>query len=359
MDTRQYYIDTIRVIAAVTVAISHYAWNFSKTDSVFFFNYFAGLGHIGVVLFFAISGYLVSNSLDKRRGLIYFFKDKLVRIFLPFMATYVIISIIFILLGIIKSEFFNLTPLSRIMYVGVDYLSFILGFFPVDNNIIKYFNLKFYWFVGEWFIGTLCILYIISPILDYFVKRKPRVIFLGSLIISVTIYIYGYNMLMHGWWFAFARLPEFLIGMLFYENRDWIFYNEKKIIKLTFLWLLMVCSISIYIYDYPIFIDRWLPLTPRSFLVSLPLTICTFCLLKKANEIYNLKFLNDYSKISYVFMLLQHIVINIFCKFIEIERLSGIGISILLVLIFLVTVYLSKYIKNCYSPLEKYLMNKL
>ena len=117
MDTRQYYIDTIRVIAAVTVAISHYAWNFSKTDSVFFLNYFAGLGHIGVVLFFAISGYLVSNSLDKRRGLIYFFKDKLVRIFLPFMATYVIISIIFIFLGIIKSEFFNLTPLLRKMYL--------------------------------------------------------------------------------------------------------------------------------------------------------------------------------------------------------------------------------------------------
>lgn len=116
--------------------------------------------------------------------------------------------------------------------------------------------------------------------------------------------------------------------------------------------------IDVYKYDNAIFIDRWLPLNPRSFLISIPLIIFIFLIAAKINNKYNLFILNKYSQISYVFMLLQHVVINVFVKFFEFEKFSSFGILFIFILICLVTVYLSQKIRNIYKPIEDYLLNK-
>lgn len=60
------WLDTVRVLAAALVLISHFCYYFSFERLHFINNYFAGsTGRIGVCLFFAISGYLVSHSLEK------------------------------------------------------------------------------------------------------------------------------------------------------------------------------------------------------------------------------------------------------------------------------------------------------
>ena len=124
---------------------------------------------------------------------------------------------------------------------------------------------------------------------------------------------------------------------------------------IVFVLGLVIC---IFKYDYPIIINRWLPLKPRAFIASLPLVVLIFLFLERLNGRYNLNFINKYSKISYDFMLLQHVVINMFVKFLDIEKFSKFGVVFVLLLICLVTLYLSKRIKEVYKPIEVYLNNK-
>lgn len=178
------------------------------------------------------------------------------------------------------------------------------------------------------------------------------------LLFSILSYDLFEKLPVHGFWFWIVRLPEFVVGMYFYSKQKYIINNMRRFIKYTFLIVVVFFLIDVYKYDNAIFIDRWLPLNPRSFLISIPLIIFIFLIAAKINNKYNLFILNKYSQISYVFMLLQHVVINVFVKFFEFEKFSSFGILFIFILICLVTVYLSQKIRNIYKPIEDYLLNK-
>ena len=62
MKDHYYTIDTLRVVSSILVILSHYAYKFDFERLYFIYKYLAGFsGRIGVVIFFAISGYLASN----------------------------------------------------------------------------------------------------------------------------------------------------------------------------------------------------------------------------------------------------------------------------------------------------------
>lgn len=355
---REVWIDTIRVLASLLVIVSHYAWNFNSEQHMWFRTYVAGLGQLGVVLFFAISGYLVCNSFSKNNKILNFYTNKLIRIFIPYMSTYLLMSVLFILLGIINPKFFGLTPIFKLLYDTSIAEEVLLGLFPIDINILKLLGINFYGFVGEWFIGTLCIMYILSPLLYYSIKMLPALTMLGSLVVSVLIFSVSDNLLMHGFWFSLVRLPEFLMGMYIYIYKNTILKYKKQVLALS-IFVMFIFLMNIFKYDDMIFINRWLPLKPRSFIVSLPLILLCFIGIERINYKLNLYWFNGYSNISYVFMLIQHIVINTFVRFLDIEKFSKFCVAFVLVLICLVTIYLSQQIQSIYKPFEKYLINKL
>lgn len=157
-NSREIWIDTIRVISSLLVILSHFAMKFFETNTQEFFrNNFSGIGRIGVILFFAISGYLVANSLNKNDNLKVFYKHKLIRIIVPYIISYLIISIIFILMSMLKKDFLFLTPLSEIIYLDRNYFAVLAGMFPIDYNLVYLYKIGWFGLVGEWFIGTLCI----------------------------------------------------------------------------------------------------------------------------------------------------------------------------------------------------------
>ncbi|WP_354666779.1 acyltransferase family protein [Shigella flexneri] len=110
-----------------------------------------------------MSGYLAFISLDRKNTIDYFL-DKGVRILTPYIITYFFISLLLILLSYLNKEIINTVPLVSIMTTGGQYTRIIPVFFALDGILNAHFSYDFLFLTGEWFIGCVIMLYVISPI---------------------------------------------------------------------------------------------------------------------------------------------------------------------------------------------------
>ena len=346
-------------MAAALVLISHFCYYFSFERLHFINNYFAGsTGRIGVCLFFAISGYLVSHSLEKNHHLIRFYWFKFVHIVLPYISSYLAISVLFLLLAFVRPDFLHQTPLSKVLFVGGDYKAFLFGLFPVDGYLNMYLHLPGYWFVGEWFIGTVVSLYLISPALYIAAKKWPIMSAAVFLALSICIYRYASHWPIHGFWFCLVRLPEFYLGILLHMYRKKVDRYERRLVWGCFFLMVVVGIIDMIVYSYPFIADRFISPKPRSFLFTIPMIVVIFLGCQYLNRVFRLHTINEYSKKTYVFMLIQHIMINTFMWGFEEQNLSKLGVLFSLLLVFGMMMYLSGKIVSAYKPIEDRLLHK-
>lgn len=113
------WLDSLRVLASFLVIVSHYSYYFTFERLDFIYRYFAGwTGRIGVSLFFAISGYLISHSISKHKNLLSYYISKIIRIMVPYCSSYIVLSILLIVLSLLREEVIYLTPLSNVFFVG-------------------------------------------------------------------------------------------------------------------------------------------------------------------------------------------------------------------------------------------------
>ncbi len=309
-------------------------------------------------LFFAISGYLVSHSLEKDRNLIRFYWFKFVHIVLPYMTSYLTLSVLFVGLSFIRPDFLHMTPLSKVLFVGGDYKAFFMGLLPMDIYLNKYLQISGYWFVGEWFIGTVVSLYLISPALFWIAKKVPIISMVATIAISILIYNHATDWPIHGFWFFLVRLPEFYIGLLLHMYRQQIVMHKYLLMWVTGIIMFGVGIVDMLTYSYPFIADRFIPLKPRSFLLTIPMIVFMFIGCQYVNQFFSLHRLNEYSKKTYVFMLIQHIVINTFMWNFEEQNFSKLGVLFSLLFVFRITMYISAKIVAVYKPIENKLLHK-
>ena len=121
-------------------------------------------------------------------------------------------------------------------------------------------------------------------------------------------------------------------------------------------WTLVIWLFSIFRFDQAFLADRFIPMEPRSFIFSLPMIAFIFALFARLNERWDLSFFNRFSKISYTFMLIQHVVINTFFWQYKVTDFSMLGALLGLLAVLAVTVYLSNKITAVYKPVEEWIM---
>jgi peptidoglycan/LPS O-acetylase OafA/YrhL len=348
------WLDTVRILASFLVILSHFAYFFNFDRLRIIRNYIAEpTGNIGVFLFFAISGYLVSHSLAKGGGIARFYKSKIVHIWLPFVTSYFFLSFLFIGLSVLRPEFIQQTPLGYVFLTGGDYGKFLFGLIPLEGLYSKA-----YWFVGEWFIGTLVTLYIISPILNEAAKRRPLVMLIFFTVLAIGVFFVAREELRFPFWFFLSRIPEFYLGMLLYLYRDWISIHFEYVFRSAFLVMVSVFAVRVFLSEDPFFGNRFVPSNPSSFLFSFPAIVFIFMLCEKVNNRWDLSKFNEYSEISYSFMLIQHVVLNVYFAYIQVKDLSKFGVLVSFLLVLGVTVYLAKKITAVYKPVEERLLRK-
>ena len=180
------FLDTSRIIAVILVLLSHYAqfFNFERLD--FIYNIFADIG-LGVYIFMVVSGFLAAHSLTKNKNIVTYYINRLIRIVIPFVSTYILLSIVFVIFGIFNFKFLNHVPLMNIIYTGGSYKSILLGMFPLDLNIMNWLGLNYCLFIGEWFIGAVMVLYLFSPMMKYLIDEFRIFSLIIILLISLLL----------------------------------------------------------------------------------------------------------------------------------------------------------------------------
>lgn len=318
---------------------------------------------MSVVLFFAISGYLVHGSLERTPSLKEFYKRKLVRLIVPFTVAWFVMSVIMIFLALLNSDMTEKVTLFHALF-GAKYFSLILGMFPVDLNITHYLDIKVDWFTGEWFIGTIIWLYLISPLLDKCAVRFPALSLAVSIAIAYGVYfatlgLFEQGRIFGGWSIFVVRIPEFLFGIILFVHREKILRYKKVLIPCTTIFLAV--AMVLFNRDWPEPRLFFYPTEPTGCLLTLPTTYLAFNAAEFLNEHVPKIFdwFNGFNGISYVAMLIQHMVIYVFAAAFALERLNAFGITYLFLLITATIFWMSGHVKRYSDAAEKFILKKV
>ncbi|MBQ3451233.1 MAG: acyltransferase [Selenomonadaceae bacterium] len=362
------WLDSVRVFSSLLVIISHYVVCFKDFDNFPIMNFcFLYSGYLGVILFFAISGYLVNKSLERSSGLLNFYKWRVGRICIPFATSYFVLGSALMILAVIAPSLAEYSPFAD----ALDHDGFpkiiLLGMIPHDINLTTLLGFGTGGvFVGEWFIGTIIWLYLLAPFLNKAVRRAPLVTFAASILISIgTFYaaeeFVKAGILIQSWWLFSARLPEFLAGMILAVYKDFFELHRRKILIAAASWTLIIGSISVALNtEIPALMLRLYPSSPRSLLLSLTTIYLFFALMEYLNQKFPpaLAKINSFAGISYISMLIQHIIIYVVTDRLELASLQTFGLIYIWLLITALIVYASRFIKNFSDALENYFLKR-
>lgn len=179
-------IDTLRVLACLLVILSHYSYTYEGSVHLNVSGLFGGFtGRLGVSLFFAISGYLAAISLQRLDSLVQFYVTKFLRIVIPWFVSYWILTLIIMCIGFINPVYMVDVPFYKIIFQNGSLLDAVLFMVPYETYIAtKFYNFE-YLFIGEWFLGTLVIMYIIAPFIKKGLSKSALTTFIGVIAISI------------------------------------------------------------------------------------------------------------------------------------------------------------------------------
>lgn len=356
------WIDTIRVLASGLIIFAHFFMCDGFKSRIVLHNISFEAAIIGVFLFFAISGYLIPGSLERSKSLWGFYKRKLVRIIVPFTVCYFVLSAALSFLVVFNERLVGTVPLFHAIY-GVKYFPLILGMFPIDLNVVIFFGLEFKWFVGEWFIGTLIWLYLLSPLLDKCARRAPILSLAISVAISFAVYHATNDLSLNGrihsnWGLFPVRVPEFLLGMILFLYREKILPFRRILLPLVSVYVAV--SLAWFVYNYPPGGAFFLVSNPACFALTFPLIYWFFNVAELLNEHSSkiLDWFNGFNGISYAAMLIQHVIIYTFQNAIRFEDLHSFGRIYVLFLITWTVILASRPLKRCSDAVENYLLKK-
>ena len=345
------WIDSVRVLATLMIIFAHYFMcvEFSKLTTYLHFALSYDVAIFSVSLFLVISGYLVPSSLQRSTNFWQFYKRKLIRVIVPFIVSYILLTAVLILPAIFEAPFSEKIPLIYFMR-DKNLLPMILGMFPVDLNLIKFLGLEIYWFVGEWFMGTLLWLYLLSPLLYKAATKFPIASQIISIAIACAVYymtqpLEAQGIILESWTLFIVRVPEFLFGMILFTHR----YKIQKI-RLS-LSLIFITGVFAYVFYFVMTLPPggtlFFPTNPCRFILLLPMIYLLFVFAELLNSSH-IKFLarfNGLSDMSYIAMIIQHVIIYVFVAVISFDKLGILEAFVVLSLITLTIFKVSKVIK--------------
>lgn len=233
--------------AILWIMMLHFTFNQIKP-----LGFIAQYGFAGVEIFMLVSGFGLYYSLDKDHHIIRFYKKRLLRIF----PTYY-------LLGIIAS--------------------FLLFSDNLSSYLFRYTTIGFwtggvYW---EWYIPSLVVLYLVSPLLK---KLIDRYVYLAGGVALCTLGLACYlvnkdQILDRPHFFFLYRIPAFIFGMI---CANWV----KNDISSKYFFIILSLGLPFFVYLFPLHhqIYRY---KYYSLLFLLPCFIMLFILLSKYIKVIN------------------------------------------------------------------------
>lgn len=310
-------LNGLRFLAAFIVLLSHIDMVNSTNPDRFFFTRNFQSGQLGVILFFTLSGFLITYLLlaeEKKTTSISIKNFYIRRILRIWPLYYFLILVVFLIFRHVSSEF----PISEEAF---SLKSLILYILILPNVVVK--GLDYASPLGHtWSIGVEEQFYLIWPVLMKYIKKRQTLligVIAGYLIIKFALlplllditghprYLYVFSRV----WNAFS-IDCMAIGGLF---AIW-YFNKEKALKYLYNPVLNWCLIAFISINF--FTDFYIPyLNDEVFSVFFGILILN--LATNPNPVVNLenKVLNYLGKISYGLYMYHMIAIIVTLKIID------------------------------------------
>lgn len=357
------WIDTIRVLASFLVIFCHYLMcdgfdHFLRMDVRMY-----EVAVMCIALFFAISGYLIHPSLERKTSLRDYYKKKIIRLAVPFTVCYLVMSAGMSALSLFDERITEKVPMFHALF-GAKYFNLLLGMIPLDLNIVMFLGWDVSWFTGEWFMGIILCMFLLSPLLDKGAVKAPILSLIASLALSYLVFnaVEGWEereLIQARWSLCLVRIPEFLFGMILFIYREKLLRWRTRLVVGSLIYLAL--HLAYFVHTYPPQGAFFFPGNPNSFLLTLPTIYLIFTAVEKLNEfdLAAVNWFNSFSGISYMAMLSQHMIIYAFAQVLDgFAGLSIFGTVYLLGLITWVIVVVSRKLQECSAPVEKWFLKK-
>lgn len=225
MENRNYIVDILRFIAVTWVALFH----FNETTA-FQHNWYRLIvkhGHLGVPIFFVISGYCIALSANHSTSV----KDFLVRRFFRIYPIYWI-SLLIVLLAVA----------TNIMFYGVNSVAQLpQNPFQIGTTLLALTSPLTDVRVINWVYWSLTVELIFYAIIGLYILLKEKYRFIWISIISILPFFYPYQE--KGFLFFVQYWPAFLLGFAAYH----MFIRQD--LKNMFLILLSIVTLALSIHS--------------------------------------------------------------------------------------------------------------
>lgn len=235
MKERLTYLDNFRGLLAIIIVCVHLCTSI-KGDFLLknIFEYFY-ISRLSVILFFLISGYVLSMSIHKNNNFIYFkfVKKNICNLYIPLLVIIIIASILFYCIDV-NHNFLNFTSqwFNNIGTCPYFASNLINNLFLTGNDVNKIVPVI-------WYIVVQVRIIIFFPLI-YLMVNRFDVKFL--LIVISLLYVLG-GILLYlniGWQLGqtFFQIPSFILGSILYTKSTKLY--DKNL-------LFLVCSIIFFI----------------------------------------------------------------------------------------------------------------
>lgn len=215
----------LRGFAIVMVVYSHYYPVLGLTYGYGPISHILGFGFIGVAIFLFLSGYAIMISkLRKPDYLNHFIPKRMLRLYIPFLISYIVFVIIMYCTGVRLS-------LNNILDIPFMSLPGVLN----------------------WYLKVQLVLYIVFYLLALFIKDNKRLT-VSLLALCFVFMLIGYICQLENYWYQSSFL--FPVGMLFaiYKEKLFNIVNRKYILSFCISVLFfMISFIPYYLYGGVIF----------------------------------------------------------------------------------------------------------
>ena len=163
-------LDMIRVSALFCVIVFHAGVHFSEKYPEFFFPSYLHLGNLGVSLFIVLSGFSLFLN-NKNESIVHFYKKRFMAIYPFYWIAYLTISMLIFLVY------------QRISLEPYHFIYSVLG---LDGFLLA--NIQTQYLVGEWYVGFILLLYIVTPFVFKLLNKSYKYIFVFLAISLISIY---------------------------------------------------------------------------------------------------------------------------------------------------------------------------
>lgn len=248
-NSNSFFIDFVRVLAAQFVLLGH-SFSFFSVSFLKDQTYFPYIQNIGVVLLFALSGFLFSYTCKRRGGYGFgrYYLDRVIRIKIPYIGAMIIVFLISLATIFIKQEAFhyynafNIKTFLMNIFMFQDYpcFSFFNKFAGTNIVITSYASARPFWTLAiEWWY------YMFFGYFYFYLKNKNKIH-----ISDIFIYIFFSVVPLYNLFGGRGNcLTLVWIGGIIVENLYKVIKIESKILKRGIAIVLLVLLVTDGIYE--------------------------------------------------------------------------------------------------------------